>query len=100
MQARGMIRETTARLWSNPSATPILPDQNRMFREKYAGGSVSISRDSHEIKFGGDALFRTIHEDFGYRIVTRRINGVRIFDGDVPAVFRFHERASNRDGSL
>ena len=100
LQARAMIRETSTRLWSNPSSTPILPDQDRLFREKYAGGSVSITRGSHEIKVGGDALFRTIREDFGYRIVTRRINGVRIFDGDVPAVFRFQDKATNRDQSL
>src|SRR5262249_8719838 len=58
------------------------------------------NRGSHEVKVGGDALFRTIREDFGYRIITRRINGVRIFDGDIPAVFRFRENTTNRDQSM
>jgi len=100
LQVRGMVRDTNARLWGNRFSTPILPDQDRGFRESYAGGSVSVSHGSHDLKFGADALFSSIHENFGYQIITRRINGVRIFDGDLPATFRFNQTGTGRDQSF
>jgi len=100
LQVRGMVRDTTARLWGNRLSIPILPDQDRGFREGYAGGSVSISHGAHDLKFGADGLFSTIHEDFGYQIITRRINGVRIFDSDLPATFRFNQSGTGRDQSF
>jgi hypothetical protein len=100
LQVRGMVRDTTARLWGNSLSTPILPDQDRGFREGYAGGSVSVSHGSHDLKFGADGLFSTIHENFGYKIITRRINGVRIFDSDLPATFRFNQSGEGREQSL
>jgi len=100
LQVRGMVRDTNARLWGNRLSTPILPDQDRGFREGYAGGSVSVSHGAHDLKFGADALFSTVHENFGYQIITRRINGVRIFDGDLPATFRFNQTGTGRDQSF
>src|SRR5262249_48656099 len=100
MQGRVMVRDTSARLWSNALSTPILPDQNRGFRETYAGGSVSWTYGAHEFKAGVDGVFSSIHEDFGYRIITRRINGVRIFDGDLPLTFRFTDQNTGRDQSF
>jgi len=102
LQARAMVRDTSSRLWSNALSTPILPDQNRGFREAYAGGSFSIVKGSHELKAGGDAVYRSIHEEFGFRIITRRLNpgNVRVFDGDVPATFRFTETATNHQRSF
>jgi len=100
LQVRGMVRDTNARLWGNRLSTPILPDQDRGFREGYAGGSVSVSHGAHDLKFGADALFSSIHENFGYQIITRRINGVRIFDGDLPATFRFNQTGTGRDESF
>ena len=97
LQVRGMVRDTSARLWGNALSTPILPDQDRGFRESYTGGGISVSRGSHDLKFGADALFSSIHENFGYRILTRRINGVRIFDSDVPLNFRFQENGDSRE---
>lgn len=100
LQVRGMVRDTSARLWGNRLSTPILPDQDRGFREGYTGGSVSVSHGSHDLKFGADGLFSTIHENFGYQIITRRIDGVRIFDGDLPATFRFNQTGTGRDQSF
>jgi len=100
LQARGMVRDTSARLWGNALSTPILPDQDRGFREGYAGGSVSVSHGSHDLKFGADGLFTSIRENFGYQIITRRINGVRIFDGDLPASFRFQQTGTGREQSF
>ncbi|HSP67704.1 MAG TPA: TonB-dependent receptor, partial [Bryobacteraceae bacterium] len=100
LQVRGMVRDTSARLWGNRLSTPILPDQDRGFREGYAGGSVSVSHGSHDLKFGADGLFSRIHENFGYQITARRIDGVRIFDGDLPATFRFNQTGTGRDQSF
>ena len=46
LQVRGMVRDTRAQLWGNALSTPILPDQDRGFREGYAGGSVSVNHGS------------------------------------------------------
>ncbi|HYV61151.1 MAG TPA: TonB-dependent receptor, partial [Bryobacteraceae bacterium] len=73
---------------------------DRGFRESYAGGSVSVSHGAHDLKFGADGLFSAIHENFGYQIVTRRIDGVRIFDSDLPATFRFNQTGTGRDQSF
>jgi len=100
LQARGMVRDTSARLWGNPLSIPILPDQDRGFREGYAGGSVSVSHGSHDLKFGADALFTSLRENFGYQIITRRINGVRIFDSDLPGSFRFQQDGTGREQSF
>jgi len=94
------VRDTSARLWGNPLSTPILPDQDRGFRESYAGGSVSVNHGSHDFKFGADGLFTSIHENFGYQIITRRINGVRIFDNDLPGTFRFQQTGTGREQAL
>lgn len=100
LQARAMVRDTSARLWSNAASTPIRPAQDRGFREGYAAGSLSIVRGAHEFKAGGDVLFRSIRENFGYQIVTRRISNVRIFDGGLPSTFRFDQRGVNREQSF
>lgn len=95
MQVRGMVRDTSALLWSNGFSIPILPTQDRGFREGYLGGSVSVTHGSHEFKAGGDALFDSIHENFAYRITAYEIGGVQIFDPNVPQSFRF---SGQRDG--
>jgi len=95
MQVRGMVRDTSALLWSNSLSIPILPTQDRGFREGYLGGSVSVTHGSHELKAGADSLFDSIHENFGYLITAYKIGTVRIFDRDVPQSFQF---SGQRDG--
>src|SRR5712691_3345611 len=95
MQVRGMVRDTSALLWSNSFSIPILPTQDRGFREGYLGGSVSVTHGSHEFKAGADALLDSIHENFAYLITAYKIGTVRIFDRDVPQSFQF---SGQRDG--
>jgi hypothetical protein len=100
LQVRGMVRDTSASLWGNPFSTPILPNQDRGFREGYAGGSVSVNHGSHDLKFGADALFSSIREDFGYRIIARQIDGMPIFASNVPDNFGFQQTGAGREQSL
>jgi hypothetical protein len=94
---RLLARDTGARLWANASSTPILPAQDRGFRELYTGGSLAWHRASHELKAGAEALFSSVHEDFSYRIATYRLGGVRIFDSELPRAFAFRDSRANRE---
>ena len=94
---RGMFRDVSARLWSNPLATPISANQDRGFRESYLNGSLAGHWGRHEWKTGGEASFASLRETFGYDIVAYRLNGVRIFDRDTPAHLRFQGTAPNRE---
>jgi outer membrane receptor for Fe3+-dicitrate len=99
LQMRGMVRDTSAELWSNELSTPILPMQDRGFREGYLGGSLSVKLGSHEFKTGADALFDSIHENFGYRITAYNIGDVSIFDPSVPPTFHFQDQRGGRQQS-
>ena len=96
---RGMVRDVSAELWSNPLATPIAADQNRGFREGYVNGSLSGHWGRHEWKTGGEATFASIRERFDYNIVSYNIGDTAIFDKDTPPVFRFNGRAQDREQS-
>ncbi len=61
---RAMVRDISARLWSNPLATPVHIDQDRGFREAAIIASSSLEREYHSIKFGGDFRSASIHEQF------------------------------------
>ena len=52
---RGLVRDLSAGLSSNPLATPILAQQDRGFRELYLKGTVAAHIGRHEWKAGGDA---------------------------------------------
>jgi hypothetical protein len=99
MQLRGMMRDTSALLWSNSLSIPILPAQDRGFREGYFGGSVSLTHGSHEFKAGGDALFDSIHENFSYLITAYNFGTVQIFDPDIPQNFQFIRQRRGRQQS-
>ncbi|HTM51757.1 MAG TPA: TonB-dependent receptor [Bryobacteraceae bacterium] len=96
---RAMSRDVSAALWSNPLSTPILPAQDRGFRESYLRASVSGHRGAHEWKAGADAIFSSIHESFSYRITAFRIGALRVFDRDTPPNFRFSDRRQDREQS-
>jgi hypothetical protein len=96
---RGMVRDVTARLWSNPLATPIAAAQDRGFREGYFNVSLSGHHGRHEWKAGGEASFASVREAFGFNIVAYQINGVPIFDKDTPQTFAFSGRAPDREQS-
>jgi len=98
-QFRGMVRDTSALLWANPLSTPILPSQDRGFREAYTGASISVHHGQHELKAGAEAWFSSVRENFSYRIIAYRLSGVRIFDRDLPQSFAFADRRQGRDQS-
>ena len=91
---RAMVRDLSADLWSNPLATPILANQDRGFREAYAGGSLSAHRGVHEMKAGGEAIRTSVHENFGYQITDPSF-----FQQDVPPQFQFAGKRSGLEGS-
>lgn len=92
---RGMARDVSAGLWSNPSSTPIIAGQDRGFREVYLKGSVTASLGAHEIKAGGDVNVGNVRERFGYRITDPDI-----FEPGTPAEFTFDERRPDREQAL
>jgi hypothetical protein len=99
LQVRGMVRDTSADLWSNSLSTPILPVQDRGFREGYLGASLSVNRGAHEFKAGADALFDSIRETFGYQITAYNLGDVPVFDPNVPPEFRFADQRTGRQQS-
>jgi len=96
---RGMVRDLTARLWSNPLSTPIAAAQDRGFREGYINASLSGHHGKHEWKTGGEASFASLRETFGFHIAAYSVNGAGIFDPDTPPTFAFHGRAQDREQS-
>ena len=61
---RGMVRDLSAKLWSNPLSTPVYVDQNRGFREGVVNGNLTIETGHQTLKFGGDLRINKIREDF------------------------------------
>ncbi len=96
---RGMVRDVSSRLWSNPLATPISASQDRGFRDSYVNGNISGHRGRHDWKAGFESSFTDIHEAFGYRIVAYRIAGTRIFDRDTPQQLGIADRRQDREQS-
>jgi hypothetical protein len=89
---RGMVRDLSAGLWSNPRSTPIIAAQDRGLRETYVKVSVSGHFGRHEWKAGADGEFGSIYENFSYRITNRSA-----FDSDTPRRFQFSGRAQDRE---
>jgi hypothetical protein len=92
---RGLIRDLSAGLSSNPLATPILARQDRGFRELYLKGTVTAHRGRHEWKTGVDAELGAIRENFGYAITDPGQ-----FDPATPALFDFADRRRDREQAL
>ena len=63
---RGMVRDLTAKLWSNTLSTPVYVEQNRGFREGALVGSFTIENEHHTLKFGGDFRINNIRESFRF----------------------------------
>jgi hypothetical protein len=61
---RGMVRDLSARLWSNPLATPVHVDQDRGFREGAVIAAASVEGEHHTLKFGGDIRAASLRERF------------------------------------
>jgi hypothetical protein len=66
--ARFMARDYSTALNSNPQSTPIVPFQQRGFREVYAKGTVSIHQERNEWRTGVEVDATHLHEAFSYFI--------------------------------
>ncbi|MBZ5620077.1 MAG: TonB-dependent receptor [Acidobacteriia bacterium] len=92
---RGMVRDLSASLWSNPLATPIVAAQDRGFREGYLKATVSAHLGHQELKAGVESDFGSVQEGFSYLIA----NPVA-FDSDTPGRFTFSDRRQDREQAL
>ena len=59
-------RSSHARLFSNPSSTPVVAFQDRTLRNYGGLGSISLTRGSHNIKFGGQVTITPLDEEFSF----------------------------------
>jgi hypothetical protein len=64
----GSVRDASADLTSNPSATPVIVSQSRGYREGYARADLSGHKGRHNWKTGVDSFFTPVHEALSYTI--------------------------------
>jgi hypothetical protein len=64
----GSVRDASAALTSNPSATPVMVLQDRGFREGYLRADLAGHRGHHDWKTGVDGIFSSVHEGLQYTI--------------------------------
>ncbi|HEY6359949.1 MAG TPA: TonB-dependent receptor, partial [Vicinamibacterales bacterium] len=100
LNARMMARAGDATLTANDRSIPILPFQDRKARELHANGSISVHRGRHEMKAGGEVTFGALDERFASIITARELDGVEVFDDDVPERFVFDDNGSSREHAL
>jgi outer membrane cobalamin receptor len=81
---RGMVRDDSSDLFSNPLSTPVVALQHNYFREGYFKGSVSIHHGRHEWKAGVESDATFLHERF-----SDTISDFAQFDPSTPATFAF-----------
>lgn len=86
-EARGMVRDVAAELWSNALATPVFTEQDRGFREGVVSGAMTVEAERNTIKFGADYRTNDLREQFFFR-------RTGIVD---PAGFRFNETLRTTD---
>ncbi|HEV3481811.1 MAG TPA: TonB-dependent receptor [Candidatus Acidoferrales bacterium] len=81
---RGMVRENSNDLYSNPLSTPIIAFQHNWFREGYFKGDVSVHHGAHEWRIGIESDNVFLHENF-----TSTITDPSRFDPGTPLTFNF-----------
>ncbi len=81
---RGMVRDGSNDLDSNPESTPIIAFVHNNFREIYFNGSISIHHGRHEFKAGVESDATFLHENFS-DIITDPDQ----FDDGTPTTFAF-----------
>ena len=91
---RGMVRENSSDLYSNPLSTPIIAFQHNRFREGYFKGDISIHHGVHEWKIGIESDNVFLHEDFA-----STITDPSRFDPATPRTFNFPGPSSPDAGS-
>jgi hypothetical protein len=65
---RGMVRDNSDDLSSNPESTPIIASLHNDFKEGYFNGAVSVHKGRHEWKAGVESDVLFLHENFSDRI--------------------------------
>jgi hypothetical protein len=81
---RGMVRDNSNDLYSNPYSTPVIAFQHNYFREGYFKGTVSIHHGGQEWKTGVESDSTFLHENFN-----DTITDFTQFDPGTPATFTF-----------
>jgi outer membrane receptor protein involved in Fe transport len=59
-------RRSRAQLLSNPNATPVVANQERLLQNYGGLASLSLTRGTHNIKFGGQVTITPIEEHFSF----------------------------------
>jgi len=95
VDVRGMVRDLSARLWSNAQATPIAASQDRGFRDVYLKASLAGHAGAHEWKAGADMAAGTVRERFSYRMTDPDA-----FDPGTPPLFDFEDRRADREAAV
>ena len=82
---RGMVRDGSSDLLSNPDSTPVIAFLRNNFREIYFNGSLAIHHGRHEFKAGIESDSMFLHENFS-DIITDPDQ----FDPGTPTTFAFN----------
>ena len=98
---RGMVRDNSNDLYSNPLSWPVNATQHNDFKEIYFSGSASVHRGRHEWKAGVESDATFLHENFSYLIpycggsdpqcpiANADGSGLALFDYGTPTSFAF-----------
>jgi len=86
---RGMVRDNSNDLNSNPNSTPIMAFSHNHFREGYFNASIAIHRGAHEFKAGIDSDNKFLHEKFTDVITGNPNDPDYPFDPGTPRTFAF-----------
>jgi hypothetical protein len=86
---RGMVRDNSNDLNSNPNSTPIKAFQHNNFREGYFNASLSLHRGRHEVKAGVESDNLFLHENFSDIITGNPTDPDYPFDPGTPLTFAF-----------
>ena len=81
---RGMVRDDSNDLSSNPQSTPVVAFLHNHFREGYFNGSISVHQGQHEFKAGVESDNAFLKENFS-DIITNPSQ----FDQGTPLTFAF-----------
>ncbi len=81
---RGMVRDNSNDLTSNPQSTPVVAFLHNHFREGYFNGSLSVHHGRHELKAGVESDNAFLQENFS-DVITDPAQ----FDPGTPLTFAF-----------
>jgi hypothetical protein len=81
---RGMVRDTSNDLTSNPESTPVIAFLHNNFREGYFNGALSVHHGRQEWKAGVESDVLFLHENFN-DVITDPTQ----FDPGTPSTFAF-----------